>query len=207
MKQFLTLLLIIGLGIGIMNLDVAKASTTVENRISTDYIPKEPATEMELTYIDDVAVPYSVLVYAQVVYQGYAITQAEEIIINGEKVYKLRIDNDSNPNDNDGLYLIYNMEWKLIDKHSLYSPAPSPPKPEVKEEADEAPTPELEPDTTTEEESTEDTNTTIEDTDESIQETEETNDTDDTDNIPEETSEALTAEDETLQRRESAETQ
>jgi hypothetical protein len=119
-KKFLLILVIIS-GTGFINLDTVNADPTLESQISTDY---KPATEMGPTFIDDVPVPYNVLVYAQVVYQGFAVTQAEEITIYGKKAYRLRVDNDSNPNYSKGFYLIYDENWKIIEKKPLINPAP-----------------------------------------------------------------------------------
>jgi len=113
------------------------ADTDIKNRLPIDYEVKAPASNMEPTTIDGVPVPYEVLVYAQVVYQGYAVTQARETTWNGSKAYQLRIDNDSNPHDANGMYLLYDVEWKLIDNKPLNAPLPVNRKSGVDKQAEE----------------------------------------------------------------------
>jgi hypothetical protein len=85
-------------------------------------VPIQYVTEMPPTIIDDVAIPYDVLMYAQMKYQGYAVTQAGIVIINGTQTYRLRVDRDSNPSDFDSIYLLYDMKWQLLGDQKTIAP-------------------------------------------------------------------------------------
>src|SRR5690606_28469497 len=111
---------------------VAQNSLMPENTLPDNYKIQPPATDMPPVTIDNINVPHEILVYAQIAYQGYAVTQAKETTWNGEKAYQLRIDNDSNPHDNNGMYLLYNADWKLIDEKPYYAPLPDNRHVEVK---------------------------------------------------------------------------
>jgi hypothetical protein len=165
MKRF-AILLAIFVTAFLINLGVADADRTVENRVSTDYRPQKPATEMPPTYIDGVPVPYEILVYAQVVYQGYAVTQAEETTFSGKKAYQLRIDNDSNPHDSNGMYLLYDSSWELIDKKPLYAPLPKERKTGAEDNSQEPEPPQTTEQTTDETSENENTEPTAEENNE-----------------------------------------
>ena len=109
-----------------MHASIADAGPMVEKSMPENFTISKPATEMPVPF-DDVSVPYEILMYAQVAYQGYAVTDAIKISWAGQEAYQLRIDNDSDPNDSNGMYLIYGMEWKLITERALYqAPAARP---------------------------------------------------------------------------------
>jgi hypothetical protein len=98
--------------------------TALTPQANPETVPIQYATEMPPTIIDDVAIPYDVLMYAQMKYQGYAVTQAGIVTINGTQTYRLRVDRDSNPSDFDSIYLLYDMNWQLLGDQKTVAPPP-----------------------------------------------------------------------------------
>lgn len=77
---------------------------------------------MPASLIDNVEVPYEVLEYAQMKYQGFAVTQVVKNYRNNESVYVLRVDNDDIPNDFHSINLIYSANWKLLGEEKMTAP-------------------------------------------------------------------------------------
>lgn len=96
------------------------------------------------TIIDNVPVPYDVLVDVQMKYQGHAVTKVRQITSpDGKQLYHLRVDNDDNLGDYDSSYLVYDMGWNLVDKKKMAAP-PAIEKLESSEEKQELKKPEEE---------------------------------------------------------------
>jgi hypothetical protein len=96
------------------------------------------------TIIDNVPVPYDVLVDAQMKYQGHAVTKVRQITsADGKQLYQLRVDNDDKLDDYKSSFLIYDMGWNLVDKKKMTPPpAPVEVEPEKDEEKPETKKPE-----------------------------------------------------------------
>lgn len=100
--------------------------------------------------IDGIEVPYNVLEYAQMKYQGHAVTQVQRVYRGSEQVYRLRVDRDDIPDDFNSIMLFYNLKWKLIGDEKMIAPqvpryvAPKPqedqqkarPKPQDRDQED-----------------------------------------------------------------------
>ena len=90
--------------------------------------------------IDDIEVPYDVLEYVQLTYDGHAVTKAERVVRNGEQLYKLRVDRDDQLTDYNSIALLFTMDWKLIGTERAATPPPPPiAKPEVPKPENENP--------------------------------------------------------------------
>lgn len=95
---------------------------------ATATTPENPETSTQKpppSMIDGIEVPFDVINYAQMKYQGHAITEVSKIKRGGKDVYKVRVDNDDIPDDYDSIILFYSMKWKLLDKDKL-TPTPKP---------------------------------------------------------------------------------
>lgn len=77
--------------------------------------------------IDGIEVPFEVLDYAQMKYQGYAVTQVRKVYRGNEQVYRLRVDRDDIPDDYDSIILLYSLKWKLIGDEKMVAPAATRP--------------------------------------------------------------------------------
>jgi hypothetical protein len=71
--------------------------------------------------VDGIEVPFEVLDYAQMKYQGHAVTRAEKIFWNGRQVYRLWVDN-SDVADGDSRMLLYDMNWRLLGDDKVAAP-------------------------------------------------------------------------------------
>lgn len=80
------------------------------------------------TDMDGILVPYEVITYAQMEYQGRAITRVSQVTSHGIQLYKLRVDHDDKLNDYDSIFLLYDKDWKLIEEEKMSLP-PLPAKP------------------------------------------------------------------------------
>lgn len=76
--------------------------------------------------IDDVNVPWEILEYVQMKYEGHAVTKAEKINRFGKELYRLRVDRDSEMTDYDSMALLFDMQWKLIGEEKYATPPPAP---------------------------------------------------------------------------------
>jgi len=102
--------------------------------------------------IDDIEIPIEVLMDLQMEFQGQAVNQAKKMRINGNDVYRLRVDRDSETNDHDKdtKYVYYDMSWKRLENPILKVEAPI--KVEVAPEVQtETPKPIVQPPATTRE--------------------------------------------------------
>jgi hypothetical protein len=126
-KQVLSFLTVSVLAFGSTALVTAQSSTGQTNQESQ---PVSSVTrDMLVSVIDGIEVPFEVVEYAQVEYQGHAIIKAEKTRRGGQEVYQLTVSRDTAVNPGD-IYLIYDMNWELIDDAKV----PEPPKPEPKPE-------------------------------------------------------------------------
>lgn len=106
---------------------------TVSAAPATDEV--KPAQSYLSTVIDNVPVPYEVLTYAQMKYQGHAVTEVKQISLSNRQVYQLRVDGDDILKDYTGIHLIYDTGWNLLDKKELTPPPPViVPEPEVEKD-------------------------------------------------------------------------
>lgn len=85
---------------------------------------KESHDGMPPAVIDDIAVPFKVMVYVETKYPGHTVTKAQKIIYKSKPAYRLRVDRDSMPDDYDSIYLIYDSKWKLLDDSKMSAPTP-----------------------------------------------------------------------------------
>lgn len=91
--------------------------------------------------IDDVNVPWEILEYVQMKYEGHAVTKAEKINHFGKEVYKLRVDRDSEATDFVSIALLFDMQWKLVGEEKYVAPPPKlQPKVEAPDETSPAET-------------------------------------------------------------------
>jgi hypothetical protein len=93
--------------------------TTTVGQTPTSVTPTLPSS-----MIDNIEVPFDVLNYIQTEHQGYAATQVSKISRDGKQLYRLRVDRDSVPDDYDSIYLLYDMEWKLLGEEKMMAPPP-----------------------------------------------------------------------------------
>lgn len=109
---------------------------------TASYVPSQPTQTEETSYdsevIDGIKVPLDIIMYAQLKYQGWAITKASRTMHDGKKAYSLRVDRDSDSTDYKSLYLIYSTKWKLLKVQKMEPPVVAP-TPEHEEEEVSAP--------------------------------------------------------------------
>jgi len=87
---------------------------------------------LHTTEIDGIEVPFEVLTYAHTIYLGHAITGASEVQIGTKKFYRLKLEHDTQSNENAIIHLFYDLEWRLVEKDDL----PEIVKPESRRNAD-----------------------------------------------------------------------
>lgn len=104
----------------------------------TGSITGSSAATMPASIINDISVPYEVLMYAQLQYEGSAVTKADKINRDGKELYRLRVDKDDVADDYNSIYLIYDMKWLLVGEEKGKAPpvkkielAPAPKPTEV----------------------------------------------------------------------------
>lgn len=93
--------------------------------------PRDISQSTVTAMVDEIEIPYRILVYAQNRYQGYAVTKADKVRVNDQDMVRLRVDNDDVSTDYTGIYLFYDKDWKLIDNKDIIAP-PQPRKVEQK---------------------------------------------------------------------------
>jgi hypothetical protein len=99
--------------------------------------------------IDGVDVPYEVLEYAQLEYQGHAIDKVTKINRGGQEMYRLRVAPSSAAQDYECIFLLYGIDWKLIADEKVAPPViPRPVQRIPKPEPTNLPNPQPEPTTT-----------------------------------------------------------
>lgn len=84
---------------------------------------------------NDISVPGEVIMYAQLKYQGHAVTKVEKIKKNNADAFRLRVDRDDQGTE--GFYLIFDNAWKLMGEEKISAPAAPAVKPEKKEQKQE----------------------------------------------------------------------
>jgi hypothetical protein len=87
--------------------------------------------------INDIDVPYSVLLDAQMDYQGYAVMTVHRYRRGGQDVYRLHI-KSGNDGTRENIYLLYDMDWKFIGDEKTLAPL------QVKQPEPEEPTEQVE---------------------------------------------------------------
>lgn len=95
--------------------------------------------------IDNIQVPYEILSAIQLYFQGYAVTHASERVRDGAKVYQLQVDRDSEVNNADSFYLVFDHKWEFIAQERFIlppQPKPQAPQQKVREEKPEQQQPE-----------------------------------------------------------------
>jgi hypothetical protein len=122
------LFLLIGLRpIGVDSQSADNNSSPSPNPVSTWQPPA--------SVIDNISVPYDVLSYVQMEYQGYAVTQVRKITRGGMQAYQLTADRDDQPYNDQVIYLYFDMNWQLIgdEKAMPRQQATSEPEPQPTE--------------------------------------------------------------------------
>lgn len=89
----------------------------------TGFITGSSAAAMPASIINNISVPYEVLMYAQLQYEGSAVTQVDKIKRDGKELYRLRVDKDDVADDYNSVYLIYDMRWMLVGEEKSKAPA------------------------------------------------------------------------------------
>lgn len=74
--------------------------------------------------IDGIDIPISVLTYAQMEHQGYAVTKAQKLQHNNKEAIRLLVDRDDMSTGYDGKHLFFDATWKLLDDKDLEAPGP-----------------------------------------------------------------------------------
>ena len=123
--------------------------TTPQEAVSQQEGPTAAVELLEL--IDGIAVPYDVLLDAQMEHPGFAVTGASTGIREGRDVYRLHIENSDHTSSRRNVYLLYDMQWRLMGEETLVAPAPvvrekPEPEPAEPEPAEQAPVSQETPD-------------------------------------------------------------
>jgi hypothetical protein len=79
-------------------------------------------TPIPTSTIDSIDVPYTVLEYAQITYQGRAIDRVKKSIRNNQEIYIVRVSPDTSAEDTDCIFLAYDMQWKLLGEEKSLPP-------------------------------------------------------------------------------------
>ncbi len=101
--------------------------------------PEVPASTVPATStlstekINDVEVPYTILLDAQMVFQGFAVTEARQYRRGGQEVYALRMDNSDASRGSESFYLLFTTTWQYIGREK----APPPPPPTTESNPEE----------------------------------------------------------------------
>ena len=109
--------------------------------------PVTPPTQVRTTpgtltnMIDNIDVPWEILEYIQMKYEGHAVTKADKIRRGNSELYRLRVDRDDQINDYDSIAVLFDMKWRLVGEEKYASPPPKPkeetPKPEEQKPVEE----------------------------------------------------------------------
>jgi len=94
------------------------------NTEAQSQIPPSPPETRLTSLIDDIGVPLDILTAVQVEFQGHAVTKAQQITVNGQPAYQLRVDADDIPDDYDSILLIFDANWKFIEEKKTQPPQP-----------------------------------------------------------------------------------
>lgn len=125
-------LMITGLVVVAVGLNSSIATSLPRGGVETQAGSRQSHPPSEL--IDGIKVPYGVLAYVQIKYQGHAVTQARKAMKDGKQIYSLRVDRDTASNDYKSFYLLFDLKWSLIGKQKM-SPPPAAPAKDNKEES------------------------------------------------------------------------
>jgi hypothetical protein len=82
--------------------------------------PSAPPTEV----INDVSVPYPILLDIQAEFQGYAVRSARQYVRAGQHVFALRI--TTSDSGGGGFDLLFDTEWKYLGRERVTEPSPKP---------------------------------------------------------------------------------
>lgn len=105
-------------------------STPTQAEDGSNQATMQASFDMGSTLINGIDVPFEVLMYAQLEYQGHAVTYAEKVTWNGQAAYRLRVDRDIYRDDYDSFYLYFDMGWNLLRDEKLQALPTPPPAPE-----------------------------------------------------------------------------
>lgn len=114
--------------------NLAWAQSGPEVPVSTTPTSSTLATET----INNINVPYTILLDAQMVFQGFAVTEARQYRRSGQEVYALRMDNSDTNRSAESFYLLFTTNWQYIGREQAPPPAPKSeaPKPEEQPQED-----------------------------------------------------------------------
>ena len=110
-------------------------TVTVESQENDAPPVQAPVRELPSSVINNIKVPYEVLMNAQLEYQGYAVTKAAKVTHKGRSAYRLTVDRDDQPYNNQVIYLLYDMNWQLLGeekglpRQQETKPPEAPPQP------------------------------------------------------------------------------
>lgn len=77
--------------------------------------------------IGEVDVPWEILEYIQMKYEGHAVTKADKITRGTSELYRLRVDRDDVATDYESIAVLFDMKWRLIGEEKYATPPPPPP--------------------------------------------------------------------------------
>lgn len=111
--------------VGLAAITLAVANVTVLHSVGAQSDPgaSPPAAaphEMPVSFIDDIAIPYDVLDYVHMTYQGHAVIHAHKMRRGGQEVYRLQIASDEKSSQS--IYLFYDMNWQLLGDEPVAAP-------------------------------------------------------------------------------------
>lgn len=69
--------------------------------------------------IDDVLVPDEILYAIQGEFPGFSATKADKLRRGGQEIYRLFVDKSDRTVGREGFYLLFDKNWKFIDKNDL----------------------------------------------------------------------------------------
>lgn len=109
----------------------------------TGAITASSAATMPASIINDISVPYEVLTYAQLQYEGSAVTKVEKVVRDGKEIYRLRVDKDDLSDDYNSIFLVYDSKWLLLGEERGTAPVikKQDPAPTAAPTSQPAPTP------------------------------------------------------------------
>ncbi len=81
--------------------------------------------------IDEVDVPWEILEYIQMKYEGHAVTKADRVTRGTSELYRLRVDRDDIATDYESIAVLFDMKWRLIGEEKYATPPPPPPQPSI----------------------------------------------------------------------------
>lgn len=107
------------------------------NQPTAAQVGQAPVSTDLTELINNIPVPYQVLLDAQMEHPGFAVMNAEKISRNGSERYRLHIQGSDQSISRTNLYLMYDMEWRLTGEETFvasppvfHEPEPTEPQPE-----------------------------------------------------------------------------